>query len=50
MEAETLVNEADNGGLTPEEEKKAYEIAARLLAQISDSKHSKKLAAALNKS
>ena len=49
-EAETLVNEADNGGLTPEEEKEAHEIAAKLLAQMSDKKNSKKLAAALSKS
>ena len=49
-EAETLVNESDNGGLTPEEEKEAHEIAAKLLAQMSDKKNSKKLAAALSKS
>ena len=34
-EAETLVNEADNGGLSQEEEKTAHEIADKLLAQMS---------------
>jgi uncharacterized protein len=33
-EAESLVNDVDNGGLTPEEEKKAYEIASKLLTQM----------------
>jgi len=48
-EAESLVNEADSGGLTPEEEKKAYEIAAKLLAQISTQEGSNKLVTAFSK-
>lgn len=47
-EAEEIVNESDNSGLTPEEEKKAYEIAAQLLSQISTHKGSNKLVAALS--
>ncbi len=48
-EAESIVNESDNGGLTPEEEKKAYEIAAKLLAQMANQKGSNKLVASLGK-
>ena len=48
-EAEEIVNESDNGGLTQEEEKKANEIAAKLLAQMSTHKNSNKLVAALGK-
>ncbi len=48
-EAEEIVNESDNGGLTQEEEKKANEIAAKLLVQMSTHKNSNKLVAALGK-
>jgi uncharacterized protein len=46
-EAETLVKEADKGGLTKEEKKAALDLAARLLKQLSAPKDSGKLLAAL---
>ncbi|MBN2417774.1 MAG: sel1 repeat family protein [Deltaproteobacteria bacterium] len=49
-EAESLVNESDNGGLTPEEEKQAHEIAEQLLARMPAQKDSIKLIAALGNS
>ena len=48
-EAKSLVNEADNGGLTPEEEKTANEIAAKLLDQMSIQKETNQLITALSK-
>ena len=48
-EAESIINEDDSGGLTPEEKKKAYEIADQLLAQMPTQKGSNKLVAALSK-
>ena len=44
-EAESLVNEPDNSDLTPEEEKKAYEIAAKILAQMSNQRENKQFTA-----
>ena len=48
-EAESIVNEDKNNGLTPEEEKNAYEIAAQLLAQMSTLNGSNNLITALSK-
>lgn len=48
-EAESLVDEADNGGLTPEEEKNARELAAKLIKQISPPKTTGKLLTALKR-
>jgi hypothetical protein len=48
-EAESIVNEINGSGLTPEEEKKAYEIADQLLAQMSTQKESNKLVTALSR-
>jgi uncharacterized protein len=46
-EAETLVREADKGGLTKEEKKTALDLAAKLLKQLSTPKDTGKLLAAL---
>lgn len=48
-EAESIINEGGSGGLTPDEKKKAYEIADQLLAQILTQKKANKLVAALSK-
>ena len=48
-EAVSIINEDEKSGLTPEEEKNAYEIAAKLLAQMSNQNESNKLVAALSK-
>ena len=47
-EAESVLNEADNGGLTPEEEKTAHNIATKFLSQISTQKESNKLVTVLS--
>lgn len=48
-EAESILEDTGNGGLTPEEEKKAYEIAAKLLARMSNQKEARKLVTASSK-
>ena len=48
-EAESLVKEADNGGLTPDEKKTAHELAEKLLKRISTPKKTGRLLTALNR-
>lgn len=48
-EAESLVKEANDGSMTPEEQKTAHELAAKLLKQISTPKKTGRLLAALNR-